>query len=229
MTPLFIGLGHYSRAGKDSFARAFKSFIEDLSSLCVREVSFASKLKEVCHALYGWAGLHSEEYYNDPAHEHERNCPLWLLNGLTPVEIWVRFGTSAVRNNVYDRTWIDCLLNRAWTEDIVVIRDVRFLNEVEAIWAHGGIVWKIERPGVHPKDTAADQALVSFDKWDHVWSAENMRELELNAARAACMIIKELHEHESLRNWASTDGRTVSPAGAGNNPEARSLAQRRFS
>jgi hypothetical protein len=45
----------------------------------------------------------------------------------------------------------------------VVISDVRFLNEVEAIRSAGGYVWKIERPGAGLEGAAAEHASEKLD------------------------------------------------------------------
>ncbi len=167
-TPTIIGLGQYSRTGKDTFANALIASVKELHpSFKIARKSFASKLKDVTHQLYGWAGLQDEDYYNDLEHEHERDVVLPAL-GMTPVELWVRFGTPAVRAQVYDRTWIDYLLKADSGLDVIVIPDVRFPNEVQAIREHGGYLIKVVRPGYGPRSTVADLALVYYTGWDSV-------------------------------------------------------------
>jgi len=166
--PIIIGLGHYSRTGKDTFANALlQSLYRFNPELRVARKSFATKLKEITHELYGWAGLGNEAYYNDPAHEHERDVVLPVL-GKTPVEVWVDFGTKAVRNQVYSGTWVDYLLKTDFDLDVMVISDVRFPNEMEAIHQVGGHLIKIVRNGYGPKMTVADLALIHCTSWDNV-------------------------------------------------------------
>ena len=87
---------------------------------------------------------------------------------MTPVEVWVAFGTKAVRNNVYDRTWLDYLLKSNLSTDVLIVPDVRFPNEADAIKAAGGVAIKIVRPGYGPRKTVADRALLGYDGWDYV-------------------------------------------------------------
>ena len=143
MIPIIIGLGHTSRTGKDTFANALIDILREMNpKLRVGRKSFASKLKEITHGLYAWAGLESEDYYNNPATEHEREVVLPKL-GMTPLDIWVKFGTMAVREQVYDRTWVDYLLKTDHGLDVIIIPDVRFANEVKAIREAGGYLLKI--------------------------------------------------------------------------------------
>ena len=61
-----------------------------------------------------------------------------------------RLGTDAVRVHLGDDAWVrafDCARNRSVD---TVAPDVRFPNEAEYIRRHGGIVIRIDRPGVGP-------------------------------------------------------------------------------
>jgi hypothetical protein len=172
-----IGLGHYSRTGKDSLANYL---IQDLrcSGLVAKKIPFAWKLKQICHDLYAWDGLREPEFYDTPDGEKFRDIKLPTI-GKTPVEIWVAMGTPAVRNNVYMDTWINFVLKSDHQADVIVIPDVRFPNEVQAIRDAGGWLAKIVRPGYGPRDTVADKALVGWDGWDAVIGRSGeMRELE---------------------------------------------------
>jgi hypothetical protein len=196
MNPVIIGLGHWSRSGKDTFANALIDILHEMdSTLRVGRRSFASKLKDVTHQLYGWAGLQDEAYYNDPATEHERDVVLPAL-GMTPVEMWVKFGTPAVRDQVYDATWVDYLLKTDHGLDVMIIPDVRFSNEVKAIRDAGGHLIKVVRDGYGPKMTVADLALIYYTGWDNVIGdrpptlADGIKNLRAWAAKYASRIVR---------------------------------------
>lgn len=164
-----IGLGHYSRVGKDTFADALvKSVREFDPSFRVGKIPFARKLKQIAHDLYAWDGMREPEFYDTKEGEPFRDIPLPTI-GKTPVEIWVALGTPGVREAVYDATWIDYVLKTDHGLDVLVIPDVRFPNECEAIRAVGGTLIKIVRPGYGPRKTVADRALVGWDGWDYVF------------------------------------------------------------
>ncbi len=193
---IILGIGHYSRTGKDTFANALVDILHEMNpELRIGRRSFASKLKEVTHDLYAWAGLQGEAYYNNPKHEHERDVKLPAL-GLTPVEVWVQFGTPAVREQVYDGTWIDYLLKTDHKLDVMIIPDVRFPNEIQAIRDVGGYLTKIVRDGYGPKMTVADLALLYYTKWDNVIGdrpnnlVDGIKNLQHWAAKYAACIVK---------------------------------------
>jgi hypothetical protein len=114
--------------------------------------------------------MREPEYYETPEGALARDVPLAF--GKTPVEVWVDFGTKAVRNNVYERTWLDYLLKSDLGVDILVIPDVRFPNEAEAVKEAGGLLLKVVRPGFGPRNTVADRALLGYDGWNYVIGAE---------------------------------------------------------
>jgi hypothetical protein len=184
---IVIGLGHYSRTGKDTTANYLIDCLSEYqSNLKVLKRSLAWKLKQICFELYGWAGIKPPEHYETKEGEKDRDIKLPLLNNMTPVEVWVAFGTKAVRNNVYDRTWLDYLLLTDHKCDILVIPDVRFPNEADAIKETGGLAIKVVRPGFGPRKTVADRALMGYDGWDYVIGAEGtMASLQCWASKFA--------------------------------------------
>jgi hypothetical protein len=161
-----IGLGHTSRCGKDTLANAI---IKNLERTGLRAVKrpFAWKLKEICHDLYAWDGMREPEFYDTPEGEPYRDIKLPTI-GLTPVEVWVKFGTPAVREQVYQKTWIDYLLKGTKDVDVLIVPDVRFPNEVEALREVDATLVKVVRPGYGPRKTVADRALVGYTGWDWV-------------------------------------------------------------
>lgn len=160
-----IGLGHYSRTGKDTLANAIISH----STRPAKKIPFAWKLKQQSHELYAWAGLREPEFYDTPAGEKLRDVVLPAL-GKTPVEIWVIVG-NMYRDKVYIGTWIDFVLRTDHQVDLLVIPDVRYPNEVQALRTLGATLVKVVRPGFGPKDTVADKALLYYREWDYVVGA----------------------------------------------------------
>lgn len=167
---IIIGIGHYSRVGKDTLANSILKSLEEQgvagAALNAAKGSFAWKLKKVCHDLYGWAGLREPEFYETPDGEKLRDVLLPAI-GKTPVEIWVAVG-NVMRDAVYPKTWIDYLLKSDLGLDVLIIPDVRYRNEVEAVREAGGHLVKVVRPGIAPKQTVADQALWGWYGWDNV-------------------------------------------------------------
>lgn len=124
---LFIGIGYQRRA-------------------------FADPLKETVGALFGLS--------HEQLHGALKETPAepW---GYTPRELLQVFGTDIVRDSLGTHFpgingtsfWVDRF--RHWhahekSGEYVVIPDVRFPNEAAAIKELGGVVYRIERPGLVP-------------------------------------------------------------------------------
>jgi len=177
-----IGLGHYSRTGKDSFADYLMAAVTQRANLRVVKRSLSWKLKQIAYDLYTWAGMQPPEHYETKEGEKDRDVTLPAL-GMTPVELWVALGTKAIRNNVYDRTWLDYLLTTDHKANVLIVPDIRFPNEAAAIKEVGGVLIKIVRPGYGPRKTVADRALVGYDGWDYVLGSEGTMQALDNSAQ----------------------------------------------
>ena len=174
-------LGHYSRTGKDSLASWIEYYCDGFVN--VKKVSFAHKLKDVCHQLYGWAGLMDPAFYESEEGAQKRNEILPHIDK-TPIEIWVDFGTLAVRDNVYQRTWIDYVLHQDYRGvDLLIVPDTRFLNEIEAFEAvdHWEVkTGKLVRETYGPKNTVADMSLIDYEGWSRYFGGD-MEDLKKQA------------------------------------------------
>ena len=158
-----VGIGYKKGSGKDQFATFMHTFIRCTSpGLCVKRVSFADKLKDIAHQLYHWAGLREGGYYETYRDKKEVSLP---LIGKSPRQIWIETGNNL--RDVYKGTWIDFAL-RGVVADIIIIPDVRFINEVRAIRDQGGILIKINRPGTPQGTDLAEVELDEFMSWDLV-------------------------------------------------------------
>jgi hypothetical protein len=178
----YIGLGHYKRTGKDTFANFLQKELKE-RKIPVKKVSFAWKLKQICHELYSWAGLREPEFYDTPEGEKFREVKLEQLvsedrpEGLSPRDIWIFLGTNAIREQVYQQTWLNYVLRTDFGVDVVIIPDVRFPNEADGIRANNGTLIKVVRPGYGPDERDCpdhlnpDKALLTYQDWDYVIGA----------------------------------------------------------
>lgn len=158
-----FGFGHRSRVGKNTASIFLSSYIrQSTRGKNVVVSSFGAKVKSVTHDLYSWAGLESGEFYEIPENEHLRDVKLPYIDK-TPVQIWIEFGTTVGRACYYG-TWLQYPLQQKF--DYLIISDVRFHNEVEAIQKTGGKVFKIKNPSAPIRDSVADNMLEGFTGWD---------------------------------------------------------------
>lgn len=112
-----------------------------------QRVRFAGPLKSMMAAL----GCTQEQIDGS-----EKETPCDLLGGKTPRHAMQTLGTEWGRDLITPDLWI-----RAWQAAVakvpagvpVVVDDLRFPNEVEAVRAAGGVIVRIDRPGAGTAST----------------------------------------------------------------------------
>lgn len=156
---MIVGLSGYARAGKDTAALAL---IEERG---FRRVGFADKLREFALAIDPIVSVENLGYGAVVKHRlsHRVNAEGWTEAKRVPEvrTLLQRLGTEAGRKILGDNVWIDAALRGIDANEDVVITDVRFPNEAQAIRDRCGEVWRIERPGLsavnaHESETALD-------------------------------------------------------------------------
>lgn len=147
MAVMLIGLGHSARVGKDTVGGLLAQdhgFITVAFADALRSVAYDSRedVRDLVDVL-GWDVAKTE-------HPWVRDYLIALGN--------------ACRSHIGSGVWIDAVLRDDHAQDLV-ITDVRYPNEAEAILARGGYVYRVTRPGVEPLPNVADQALVGWTGW----------------------------------------------------------------
>lgn len=146
---MLIGLTGERRVGKDEVAKYF------IKKYHFKNYAFANPLKKVCKELFL---LNDEQLYGSKKEDID---PIW---NLSPREILQKTATDVIRDNIKNifpnisiqdgnnfwiyhfELWYQKEKNRINKNHVnVVISDVRFKNEVEAIRKYDGIIIKIKR------------------------------------------------------------------------------------
>jgi hypothetical protein len=178
---LIIGLGYKAGVGKDTVANA-------LVEAGFVKVGFADAVKAACGAV---CGFNFRQLY--VAGEKDRVDPFWGFSPRTAMQVM----GSALRNNLAPDVWIRSLMRRIDTElqdKNIVICDVRYPNEAEAIKAAGGYVIRVERPGLVTAMSEAEQvhesevSMNAYADWDG--EVVNDGELKDVAPKAMAMLYK---------------------------------------
>jgi hypothetical protein len=147
-----IGLAGKARSGKDLLGNY-------LVRLGFNQMAFANNLKEACRSVFNLS-------YND-LHGDKKDSfdEFWRM---TPREILQKVGTECFRKNFGEDVWIRSLraLMTDFPDDDIVITDVRFKNEAEAIKSWGGRVFKIIRPDAPEIATSNHSSEHDLDDWD---------------------------------------------------------------
>lgn len=180
--PRLIGLIGYARAGKDTVAGMMPGF---------ERVGFADALKELLREI-------------DPAVSVNRNMIPTRYSILlrTKGQDWVKDNTNArdymvrlgrgVREVLGKDTWLNVGMAKADAlladGENVVITDVRYLNEAQAIVDRGGELWYIERD---PEGAANEEEFRSIEEildvlasdWKYVGNIGDLGRLRYNVER----------------------------------------------
>lgn len=157
---IIVGVGHKSDQGKDKFC----DFVVTELRLRTRgkriaKMGFADQLKQTFYQLYHWTGIKTPEEYETDRRLRTEIIPYF---GTDIVTQWIKFGNHC---RAYDEPiWINSLLKGA-RADVLLLKDVRFPNEVRSIYEHGGDVYRIVRPGHPGRDSESDNALNNWEDW----------------------------------------------------------------
>ena len=180
---MIIGIGHKKQVGKDLLAHFLSDYIYTKYGIATKIVSFADPLYDTCYRLYGWCGFKTRAYYN--MNPHKKNKPL-LHIGKTPREILIDLGTKGIRQQVWEDTWVQLLLQENKSHRVILVPDVRFPNEARGIRQVGGKLIRVIRPSVADTPDPADCALNGYEGWNYcILNDGTMEDLMLKAREVA--------------------------------------------
>lgn len=108
--------------------------------------SFATALKRMVADLLYSTGFSPEDVGR--IMDVDKEAPIPELGDRSFRQLAQTLGTEWGRYLVDKDIWVKVLMNAPERPNLLVIDDVRFENEYEAIKADGGQVWRITRPGV---------------------------------------------------------------------------------
>lgn len=138
-----IGLSGYARSGKDTLAAKL------VERYRYRRVSFADKVKELALLLYpDVAAAVGDRGWEEAKQQPEVRQRLQAIG-------------EGVRNVLGEDVWVSAALQPL--DALTVVSDVRYPNEAAAIQARGGLVVRVERPGIGPVNGHVSES--AMDNW----------------------------------------------------------------
>ena len=186
---MIIGFVGLIGAGKDTAADYLVNFHG------FRRDSFANTLKDAVAAVFGWDRVLLEGRTKEAREWREQKDEWWskrLGMNITPRWILQYWGTDVCRVAFHDDIWIASLENKMRkTTDNIVISDVRFPNEIEAIHNAGGIVIRIKR-GEEPEWFDAAISANKGPDGNSTWSLSRAK-------------LERLKIHASESSWVGGD------------------------
>ena len=141
---MIIGIAGFQGSGKDTIA----DYLQNIYGF--KRDSFASTLKDAVAAVFGWNRELLEGRTTESRQWRETVDPWWAnrlnMPNLTPRLVLQLWGTEVARKAFHDDTWIASLENKlSKAHNDIVITDVRFPNEIQAVRNAGGIVIRVVR------------------------------------------------------------------------------------
>lgn len=189
---MIIGIAGKAQAGKDTTARMLQILLSNPdiswdayneSDICFMYdhfvVHYADLLKQVSQDMLN---MPFEDFNNQ---EVKQTYIPWIEMSVR--EFLQRLG-NAVRDTIHPDFWINALFN-TYNDDII-IADVRYPNEVQAIKDRGGKLIRIERPGAGAGNHISETALDNYTGWDII--IDNVGTLE------DLFNVVKFHVHNSL-------------------------------
>jgi len=180
---MIVGFVGFIGSGKDTAADYLVNFHG------FRRDSFANTLKDAVAAVFGWDRTLLEGRTTE-SREWRDQIDFWWSNRLgrqiTPRWVLQYWGTEVLRNHFHDDIWIASLENKLRkTKDNIVISDVRFPNEIEAIHNAKGLVVRVKR-GPDP-DWYEDALNMNKGPVNLNWaiSHQKMSELKIHASETS--------------------------------------------
>jgi hypothetical protein len=152
-----------------------------------RRDSFANTLKDAVACVFGWDRTLLEGRTKEAREWREQRDEWWstrLGMDITPRWILQYWGTDVCRKSFHNDIWIASLENKIRkTGDNIVISDVRFPNEIDAIHNAGGLVVRIKR-GQDPKWFAAAEIYNRGPDGNSRWSISlaTLEKLKIHAS-----------------------------------------------
>lgn len=152
--PAIVGFGHLARAGKDTAAGIL------VAEFGYQHLAFADNVRAVVYEIDPDVARLVDDLGWESAKE---SCPV--------VRVALQRVGVGLRTVLGDNIWVDAAMNAIIPGRPVVISDVRFPNEAERIISAGGVVFRIDRPGVVPANNhITETALSEWTGWTAIIS-----------------------------------------------------------
>lgn len=131
----------------------------------------AQTLKEMTATFFVGMGLDIYDAWELIRDPELKEAPIKELKGVTPRHLMQTLGTEWGRNCIHESVWVDVCLARSKhlmrQGRSVVIDDVRFTNEADAIRDAGGVIVRVVRPGVQRTTSHASEGQLDSYKVDY--------------------------------------------------------------
>lgn len=191
---MIIGLSGYAKSGKDTVAE----MIQEIQPNEWEIKKFSGKLKVIASLLTGIPVAKFEDQEFKQSTLGREWDQFYTVFGdeyiVEPMSVRVflqRLGTDAIRDGLHEQAWVNALMADYHTDtkrEVLgeyikkvtppckwIVTDCRFPNEAEAIKDKGGVIIRIDRPGIKPVN--AHPSETALDNWDFDYKIANVSDL----------------------------------------------------
>ena len=175
----YIGLSGWARSGKDTVGEILEAHYG------YHKMAYADVLRDFLVAQNPWVRSDDSRHtvklstiIDEHGWQGYKNSP-FAGDLRTLIQ---RTGTEAGRGVISPTVWIDATLRRAAEWERVVITDVRFPNEADAIRnaKNSTALWWISRPGIEPaNDHASENSLNEYEFDSNLYNDSDIETLSL--------------------------------------------------
>ena len=181
-----------SKQGKPSIEEVLKNYeenqwwLEESSGWEIKK--FAGKLKDVASHL---TGIDVEDFEDQEFKKTNLGVEWWTTcdeghQPMTVRDFLQKLGTDALRIGLHENVWVNALMadyqpldfNPLTEAEIMpnwVITDIRYENEAKAVKDKGGIIIRVDRPGVNPINNHPSE--VGLDNWNFDYKIANVSDI----------------------------------------------------
>lgn len=163
--PQLLGICGKAGVGKDTVA---DHLVREHGYVKYR---FADPMKKLLNERFGW----TMEQWDNRHWKEDDHDGLWggrledcMVATFSP-RSWAQWiGTEVGRTIGGPDVWINAMWKQYMATDFpkpIVVADIRFDNEAASLWARGGDVLHIERPGAAPVEAHVSEAGVGEEWW----------------------------------------------------------------
>ena len=168
----------------------YEELLDDESGWQTRK--FAGKLKDIASHL---TGIDIEDFEDQEFKKTNLGKEWWTTcdEGYQPMTVrdfLQKLGTDAMRMGLHDNVWVNALMadykgtdlgewkgEKVYSENLPnwIITDTRFPNEAQAIKDKGGIIIRVDRPGVKPINDHPSE--IGLDDWKFDYRIANVSDI----------------------------------------------------
>ena len=159
---MIIGLSGHAQTGKDTIADYL------VKNYGFTRVAFADPIREAVYKLNPKINVYdmnsvplstAVDRLGWETVKVQSEDARWLLQ---------RMGTEVGRELLGENVWVDKAMKKALQHDKVVITDVRYPNEVEAILSHSGAVWRVIKDDTGAVNRHASESALDDHDFEYI-------------------------------------------------------------